>query len=197
MILSAVVLHEAVGLLHIVASFLSFTGVFLVSNPELSLETFRSHSSPEILGVYLALVSALLAAIAFTTIRYMGTRVSFMASVLSFGIFVSAIGAMIGGTSIRPLFAKKETAFLSAIMCISGFLGQCLISSGFQHCSVGVGTLLRNTDVPMAFLFGVLFLGEVPHIVSLFGSALVVSGSIIAGTSKILAMRRAASNERM
>lgn len=191
MLLSTIVLGERIGAREAIAASISFIGVVLVSNPELSLQAFISQSPAQTLGICLAFVASILVAISFVTIRYMGTRVSFMASVFSFGIAVTFLGWVMGGTkNLGALMSHPVGARLALLMCVSGFLGQSLISKGFQHCRAGVGSLLRNSDVPAAYFFAIIFLGEIPHPVSMLGSALVVTGTFIAGIGKLLAERK-------
>lgn len=167
------------------AALLSFTGVVLVSNPTLQLDFTQGHSSNYALGCFADLLAAVLVAFAYIIVKSFGTRVNFMVSVLSLGFFVGIYGFLMGGSSMLTMRKHPYAVRLVLIGSVFGFAGTCLLNKGFQYCRAGTGTLMRNIDVPVAWFFGVVFLNEVPHAMSLVGSTLVVTGTVLVGT-KIL-----------
>lgn len=134
-------------------------------------------------------IVALFASVSYVAIRFM-TEVNFMAIVWCFGLAISVVGVATGGASVDAISTHHTGAFLGLGVCILGFLGQCCVNRAVQLVPAGVSTLIRNVDVPTSYLLAIIFLHEVPHPVSVLGSAMVVSGSFIAGIGKLLAGRR-------
>mmetsp|Transcript_3842 Transcript_3842/g.9193 ORF Transcript_3842/g.9193 Transcript_3842/m.9193 type:complete len:83 (-) Transcript_3842:138-386(-) len=59
----------------------------------------------------------------------------------------------------------------------AGFLGQLLLTLGLQRSHAGRGTIMRYLEVPLAFTFGVVFLGEIPTVRSVVGSLLILASA--------------------
>eukprot|EP00171_Calliarthron_tuberculosum_P008454 IDg8454t1 len=182
MLLSNFVLGERIGGWEILAASMSFFGIVLVANPDLSLDLSGTHSPSYLLGVCLGLLSAMIAACAFVTTRYLGSQVSFMSNVIAFGVTTSIIGTSMGGATFASFRGQPECLALALFGGVAGFFGQCFLNKGFQYCDAGAGSVLRTIDVPLSYVLGLIFLHEVPHSVSLFGSLFVVAGAVTIGS---------------
>ncbi len=108
-----------------------------------------------------------------------------MVSVLSLGVFLGIYGFLIGGSSIETMREHPYAVKLVLVGSLFGCAGNCFLTKGIQYCRAGTGTLMRNIDVPISWIFGVVFLNEVPHVMSLVGSSLVISGTLLVGTKTL------------
>ncbi len=182
MILSGVFLGERVTTRELFAAGFSLVGVALVGKP--SFDATGMMQATSLLGAGLAVIAAGIVSLAYISIRALGNKVHFLTSLLSFGFTVTIFGVALGGAAL-PGLTKGVLIALGG--CVVGFFGQCCVNLGFQYCRASTGTLLRTADVPFAYLLGLVFLGEIPRLVSIFGSALVITGTIIVG---LAAMRK-------
>jgi len=180
MILSTAFLSERIGFREVIAAILSVIGVGFVSNPSLSLGD--TASAGYVMGVATALGSAILVSVAHIAIRSLGMRVHFMTNVLAFAVCETLIGAMMGGiTSVLALTENSSGFWITISACLFGFVAQCLFCNGLQHCRAGTGSIIRTVDVPLAYILGLVFLGETASVVAMAGSGLVLAGMIIIG----------------
>lgn len=179
-ILSGVFLKEQITWTEGLAASLSVAGAILVANPTMEHPTKLSPSY--LTGVSLAFLAAITVSAAFVSIRALGRRVHFMTNVLSFAIASIILGMFLGG---MRLTGTSKGLWMTVGGCVLGFFGQCFLNLGFQHARASTGSLLRNIDVTLAYVLGLNFLGEVPHLVSLLGSSLVIFGTIIVAMNAI------------
>lgn len=181
LLFGTLILHEPVRGRTIIAAILSLVGAILVTDP------FTTQSA-NLAGVLLAFTAAVIAAVAYTTLRALATQVNFLASVLSFGVFTLSVGLLAGGG--RDLMTNVSNTGIAMVAGILAFCAQCSISKGYEYCTAGKGALIRNIELPMAYIVGVVFLDEVPQIVSLLGGFLILVATLIIGYDAI-------ENERM
>jgi drug/metabolite transporter (DMT)-like permease len=181
-----VALGEPVSTVEGIAAMVSFVGVALVAKAGASSSDTLPRSGAELLaprplGILLALSAAMLSAAAYTIVRKMNSGVHFMFSVFSLGLTSTVIASLAIRVSIlgflSDLAGGKVTGALLILQGIAAFAGQCALNKGLQHCR-GVGVLIRNIDVPLAYFFGIAVLGEVPSIASCIGATLVF-GSVV------------------
>lgn len=142
-----------------------------------------SHKVQNLLGVGLALAAAIIAALAYTTLRAIATQVRFLASVLSFGVFTTIAGLVCGG--VGDLFSSWSDIGIAIAASICAFGAQCSISKGYEYCTAGKGALVRNLELPLAYLLGIAFLNEVPNLISTFGGVLILFATLIIGYEAI------------
>lgn len=188
--MSSVILGEEFGACEMVAAVLSFVGIGFVGNPTLQIDLSALRSSSYLYGCVIAVMSGWVIAGAYVTVKSLGKRVHYMLSVLSVGIWSFLVGVAMGGADPRLLFENPmQTAFV-AVGCIFGVMSQCFLNKGFQYCRAGTGAMIRNADVPISYLFGVLFLEEIPNYVSLFGSTLVTVGTVLVSSNELLGRGR-------
>jgi len=123
---------------------------------------------------------------AYVTIRSLGTGIHFMQSVLSHGLGTIVVGVLMGGAmSPSQLLAHKEGTLHIIISSLFAFAGQCCMNKGLQLCRAGPGLLIRNLDVPVAYILGLLFLGETVSLLGIIGSFLVFFSAVMIGVRKI------------
>lgn len=176
-LLSSFVLGERIGKREILAGILSFGGVILVADP-FSEESLIGNKS-NTLGLCLALLASAVGAATFTVLRSVAPQICFMSAVLSHGFCATTCGVLLGGSSIRELTRDSKGVIVTMIAGLTGFAGQCCFGEAYKYSRAGTGALMRNLDLPLVYLVAVLVLYEVPKLLSVFGSILVVSGSLI------------------
>lgn len=192
MIISAIFLNESAGPVEAFAALMSVVGVILVSNPTLDPRAFLSDSPEFTLACAAALGAALAAASVMCLLRKIGRRIDFRVMVLSTGCCVGFYGFMLGGADMANLeILRDDPAALTVMLlgCCLGFMSACCMNSAFAYCPAATGPLIRNVDVPIAYVMGVVFLGEIPYAVAVAGSVLVLGGAGIIGCRKLLAAR--------
>lgn len=185
MLLSSLILAEPITRIDAIAAAVSFSGIILVARPGFgSVSSFTPH---RIVGVLSAMAAALFSAFAYVTVRNLGTSVHFMTNVFSLG-FASVFTSLILGGAITPAYIAQMTKpiGLALLSSLFAFGAQSFLNNGLQHCPAGPGALVRNLDVPMAFILGLTFLKERPNITSFVGSSLVVCGTVMIGLRKII-----------
>ena len=125
----------------------------------------------------LALISTITTALAYTTLRAIATEVRFLASVLSFSVFTILVGIAMGGTI--DLFKSASNTGIAVAAALFAFLEQCSISKGYEYCTAGKGALVGAIELPLAYVLGVVFLGEVPNLVSVVGGILILAATVL------------------
>lgn len=185
-VMSNVILGEPITATDSMAAVLSFVGVVLIAQPEFdfSADAISRHEST--IGILAAFGSAFFSVVATISMRCLGTGVHFIVFVLDLGLCSTILALLLGGASSTTLLLmRKEGIILVLVASLFGFLGQCLVSRGLQLCRAGPGMLLRNLDVPVAYTFGLVFLGETASMGGLFGSSLVLLSTVIIGLRQI------------
>ncbi len=159
------------------AAFLSLIGAFLVTGP------FTQGAQTSTVGVLLAATAACIAALAFTTLRAVATQVHYLAPVLSLSVFTLLAGLAGGGTV--DLFKSTSNMGMAVVTGVLGFGAQCTMSKGYEYCTAGKGALVRNIEIPLAYILGIGFLGEVPNVVSVVGGLFIFGAMILIGYESI------------
>ncbi|KAI7880193.1 hypothetical protein K492DRAFT_147515 [Lichtheimia hyalospora FSU 10163] len=186
-ILAAIILGEAFTFFDGLCATLCMAGAILVSKPTFLFggDDMETDSLQRALAVLAALVGALMAAIAYVTVRKIGKGAHFLVHTVYFGI-ISTV------TSIPMLFAFQEYVApegwkeygMLLMTGVLAFIGQCLLNNGLQLAPAGPGTLMRMNDVAFAFAFGILILHEYPDVYSVTGALLVVGTTVAMGVKK-------------
>lgn len=181
MIFARIFLKERITRVHVIAAVLSLTGGYIVTSPT---SDGAFHSIPvwhRLIGSACSLSAAILSSFVYIILRNLGDAIHFMSSVLSLGVCVTIFSIVSGGmfnpfTLRRDEIAGVLVMFLAAFFAFTGQMG---FNRGVQLCPAGQGAFIRNIDVPVVYLLGVVFLHEVPTFVRALGSMLVVVASLI------------------
>ncbi len=153
------------------AALISLIGGILVTDP------FTSGAHTKLVGVLLAVTAATVSALAVTTLRAIVRQVHFLVTVLSFGLFTTLAGLVEGGTD--ELLKSASNTGIAILAGVLGFCAQCSLAKGYEYCPAGKGALVRNIQLPLAYVLGIAFLGEVPHMVSVVGGILILSATLM------------------
>lgn len=192
MVFSSILLGEPFGLIEVGAAITSFIGVVLVSNPRLQLDFSAGQSPGFAIGCCAVLVSSITVALTYCFLRAVNTHVHYMVSVLALGVGGGILGALLGGASPSAMLADTHSLRLVLVGSVGGLFGSCCLSKAFSYCRAGTGTIMRNIDVPIAYILGVVVLGEIPRVGSLIGAALVIAGTVVVGSRSVF--RKSAAN---
>jgi drug/metabolite transporter (DMT)-like permease len=184
MLMSHAVLGEPISAVEAAAALVSFAGVVLVAKPSAldpsapAVQFALASPADRVLGVSYALCAAFLGAVAYTLVRSLGTSVHFILNVASLGIVATIVTTLAIGPSllshIADSLARPRALGLLVAQGLGALLGQLALNLALQFCS-GVGVMIRNLDVPIAYLLGVVLLGEVPSRASSVGALLVLA----------------------
>jgi drug/metabolite transporter (DMT)-like permease len=187
MISAHVALGEPVSTAEVVAALVSFVGVALVaqSSPSRSDSAYVAGVlAPAVgrsAGIGSAVAAAVLSAAAYTVVRKMSSSVHFMFNVFILGLASTVISSFAMGISEFRLIASLNPNGIAIplllLQGVAAFAGQCALNEGLQHCR-GVGVLIRNIDIPLAYIVGILVLGEVPAAESCVGAVMVFSAVV-------------------
>lgn len=152
----------------ILAGGIGFMGVFLILKPDGNMNW----------ASIIALISSLLAAMAFVTVRKLSATEPALRIVSYFAIIGLSISAV-------PLIRVWQTPTLSQLLMLMGIgltttIGQLLLTRAYQSASASSVGIFTYTSVPFGTFLGWLFWNELLDINSLLGAILIVlSGSIV------------------
>lgn len=180
MLISYALLAEGISLKELLGAAVSVAGIILVANPTF-LAPWNIPAAYRY-GIGLELISTFLAGCTLVSVRALAkVKIHYMMNTFAFGIPSLIMGIALGGTNL-PLNRGLLFAFLGSI---SGFFAHVFMSMSLQYCRASTGALISNVNLPLAFLLGVVLLGETPHLVSLGGAVLVIAGCVIIGLASI------------
>lgn len=181
MLLGAIFLSEHVSSLEAVCSVVSMLGVVMISRPGFATQSISAHD--RLWGSANMLVGAFLFSASAVVIRGLGTSVHFMVSIFSMSAVSIPVAVILGGTHglKEEVVRNKEGAFFVLLSTLSAFMGHCWLTCALQHCRAGPGLLISNLEVPLAFVLGLVLLGEELNWVSIVGSCLIVGATVIIG----------------
>lgn len=149
----------------------------LISRPSFLFGAENSGSNT-LWGVLTALSSSCFAAGAFLTLRSIGNDEKAVTTALWFhaiSAFVCVVPILFSWP-IPPVFPTHHEAWLLAFIVVSSFLGQLLLSRGFQLLSPSVAAAINLMQVAHARALSIMFLGDTLSWTGIVGSILVAGG---------------------
>ncbi|KAI0969112.1 hypothetical protein F4678DRAFT_441000 [Xylaria arbuscula] len=156
--------------------------MFIVDGPLEESPVVGAPSSPQrTLAVACSILGTFAAATAYSTIRTIGKRVHSLISVNYFaGLSTIASGLII---LIHPdlEFILPQGAMqwiLLLIICVAGFLLQFLLTEGLQREKGGRATNMTYFQMVIALVIERIIWGTTPPVLSLVGSALIISAAV-------------------
>lgn len=172
-ILAAAFLGEVVRKWRWGAVFVGFAGVLLMLSPHLGQGTWDDES---VLGAFFALTSAFLFGVAMTQIRHMTAKETTGALVF----FYSLTGIVVSLTTLWWGWVLPETFDLVSLIALGALGGtsQILMTESFRHADASVLAPFAYTSMIWAVAIGYFWFGEVPAIVVLLGTAIVVAAGL-------------------
>ena len=169
---SLIWLKESISSRVLVAGILGFVGVFLILEPNGDTDW----------ASIVALVSSIMAALAFVTVRKLSATEPPLRIVAYFGIFG------LGISSIPLIWAWQTPTIIEYTMLLgiglTTTIGQLFLTRGYQNAPASSVGIFTYTSVPFGTFLGWLFFEEILDINSLFGAILIILAGLIILRSK-------------
>lgn len=153
-------------------------------------------------AIGMAMLGVLGAAIAYTTIRWIGTRAHPLISVNYFSTWCTIVSSVALGfiPGIPFVFPRNVTEWaLLALIGVGGFVMQFLLTAGLRYEKSSRATNMVYSQMLFALAADRVIWGEIPGAWSLAGSALILGAAIVVAVQKESggAGRRRGSGERV
>lgn len=180
-ILSALILHERVGIWRWTAVLLGFFGVLVITQPG------SGHIPP--LGAAVALSAAFMIALTSIQIRDLGRTENAMTIVFYFSLFsLPVLGIML------PFVMTGHTLYEWSILgglALFGLLGQFLLTLSLRYGAVATVIVMDYSGLIWATLFGWAVFDHLPPYTTWLGAPLIITaGAVIAWREHYLARKR-------
>ncbi len=142
-----------------------------------SLFVIRPHFNSSLVPSLIAFLSAILAAVAYTTVTFMKGRESTNLIVFYFSLISSIISLPFAFGEFH-LLKVNDITILSAIS-ISAALGQFLITLSYKNGDPNVVSLFGYVGIVLSFILGTAFLKESVNVYSIIGIVFILVGALI------------------
>lgn len=197
-LLCAIFLAERATAVDILATIACFVGVLLVSNPSFLHPTVAHLSRQSAIGSFYALLAAIFASIGYVIVRRMRVRVHFMLNVSAFGMSMGVLAGLFARKGdVAEIFSNRTGMLLNLAAAVAGFGSQSFLNLSLQTCRAGPAVVIRTASVPLAYLMGMVVLGEHASIATMVGVLLVMSaGGAIAVCAALDKEAQVGSGER-
>ncbi|KAI0564380.1 EamA-like transporter [Gracilaria domingensis] len=178
MILSKLVLRETASIWDIVCAILGVFGIWLIADPNTS-------GDQHVAGAIFILIGACFAAMAYVSVRRMGTDVHFMLSVFALGAVGIPVVALFGGKeAFQHVLSNHRGTGIVLLGSLAAFFAQSCLNKGLQSCKAGQAVVVKNLEVPSAYMLGILLLDERPTMARFLGSIVVVAAVVLIGVQR-------------
>eukprot|EP01084_Bolivina_argentea_P206405 352426_1 len=174
-IIAYIFLKENITKIHILSLISGMIGVVLISQPTF---IFHIHNTANIneIGVFFCLLSAISNGFAFLLLRKLKNIKAIYA------IYSYAIGCVIGSIIYGVILGLNEwhgiKRFSDILVLIGigifGFGGQYCMTKSTQYIDASVGSLIRSTDVILAYLWQIVIFYTTPTYVDLIGATCIL-----------------------
>jgi drug/metabolite transporter (DMT)-like permease len=176
-LIAAMVLSERLGSRHMVLVVTSMVGVLLVAQPAALFGGLAGNLEP--LGVAAGLCSAFLSACAWVVIRKMGKGEEPLVVVYYFAL-IATIGSLPAMIASAVMPVGIEWLMLLGIGVFTHF-GQLNLTKGFGLEPAGRVAAVGYLQIVFAAVWGVLFFAEVPGLLSIAGTLIIVGSTLLLG----------------
>lgn len=168
---------------------LDIAGVVLVSGPSLPASE-ASGAADSAIGIAAAIGAAATSASGLVLVRVMGDRVHVMHNLFATGIGCLFLGGLLtSADDVAQLFSNWRGALLGLIAVLLGFTYQTFVNRGLQLCRPGPALVVRSFNVPVSFVLGLVFMGELVSLQALAGVFLVLVSIAYIGLGEVLRER--------
>jgi drug/metabolite transporter (DMT)-like permease len=162
------ILKEKFSKIQIPALFIAFTGAVFIIKPEFDMSVI-----PALLG----LSSAVLAAGAYTTVRFLGGREEFYTIVFFFSFFSTMATLPLMVAFFEPM-NWNQVLFL-VLTGIVASIGQFTLTIAYKHAPAGEISILNYTNVLFSGIIGYFLFDSIPDFLSIVGYALIISAAFL------------------
>ena len=174
---AALFLGERLGIREVGGALLSFAGICLIAQPTFLFET--GGGSLNLIYVGVTILGAVFAAAGYATVRALRTT-EHPTVVVFYLPLVATIGSIptIGLVDMRwP--TPYEWLLLVGGVAVTGQLALVLLTEGLNRVRAGRGMPITYLQIVFAAVWGVVFFGEVPDLLTIVGAVLVVGGTLV------------------
>ncbi|KAK0470643.1 drug/metabolite transporter superfamily [Armillaria novae-zelandiae] len=186
----SIFLGETLSVGHILAGLLNIFGVVCIAQPVYLFGQLPTQGAedPEfrLLAVGMSLIGVMGSTGAYTTIRAIGFRAHPLHSLASYSlqcVIATSIGMVVTGSPI-VIPTQPKWGVLFAILVLTGFVGQVLLSMGLQRETAGRGTTAIYTQIVFATIIERIFFEYIPNAWSAIGIVVIMSVAIYVAMSK-------------
>nr|ODN98853.1 hypothetical protein L204_02817 [Cryptococcus depauperatus CBS 7855] len=212
-LLGLLFLHETMSRREIMAGFFCLAGVIFVSQPpflfggkgeeilfpddgqgtrlDLPLSPGEGNqegvdTSGRTISVIWAFVNILFASMAYTTIRWIGSKAHALHSIAYFSYLCTITSVFWLLIDPSPLIWPSSTfsLFLIFLIGVFGFLGQILLTMGLQREKAGRASLAMYLQVAFALVFEFFLWGTIPSFLGAMGTAVIITSAVWAAMGK-------------
>lgn len=162
------ILKEKISKIQIPALFIAFTGAIFIIKPEFNMSVI-----PALLG----LSSAVLAAGAYTTVRFLGDREEFYTIVFFFSFFSTMATLPLMIVFFEPM-NWNQVLFL-VLTGIVASIGQFTLTIAYKHAPAGEISILNYTNVLFSGIIGYFLFDSIPDFLSIVGYILIISAAFL------------------
>lgn len=167
-LLSAVFLHEKIGLVQSLSLAVSFLGTWIVCGPAMD---------SGFMPILAALLSALFSGTAYTFVSALRTKVDPLVVIMHF----SAFSVLTAFVCMLPDFIVPDGGQLAALLLIGcfGSLGQICLTYAYRFAPAAEVSIYNYFGIIWAALLGYVFLNERVGISTAAGGGLIIAASLI------------------
>ena len=160
-----------------------------LTNDRLLIRDDASDVTPEkrLAAIGMALVGVLGAAVAYTTIRWIGKRAHPLISVNYFASWCTLVSAVVLAFVPSVPFILPHTLrqwVLLFFIGISGFVMQFLMTAGLSYEKSSRANNMVYTQMIFALAADATIFGELPSLLSLAGSSLILGSAVVVAVQK-------------
>ncbi|KAL7648195.1 UNVERIFIED_CONTAM: hypothetical protein RMT77_000098 [Armadillidium vulgare] len=175
-------LKEACGVFQTVLILLTLFGVVLITRPPWLLGSFSgNYTSSEWKGAIAAFTGTIVAANVYVLLRVL-KNIHYSIILFDFSLVALIITPLAAMTSSHP--CVPSCGYQRWLIVAIGFLsfgGQILKTKALQIEEAGPVAIARTADVVFAFIWQLIFFGELPDLFTLLGTMLVTSSVLLLG----------------
>ncbi|GAQ78131.1 hypothetical protein KFL_000080350 [Klebsormidium nitens] len=182
--MAAVFLGEAWGSREVAGTICSLVGVLLVTQPDILFGKPKllqganeRKGSEETLGVFMAIGGSALGAASYIVLRVVGkTGEPPLVCVFAFAAFSAPMAAV--GMLFQPFAVPSAWEWFELVVVgLSAFAAQVLLNRGLQLEKASKATAIQYVKILVTYLFGVIFLHEVPSFLGVVGACLIAASA--------------------
>lgn len=180
-VLAWVLRGEPLGIRGASGCMLSLTGVVLLSHPPFLFGGTQQWSHTRIVGTVTGVIGAVFCAAGFVSIRYIGKAESALVIALWYHMATVAMSTvpLIAGFPTPAIWPSVTDNLLLVGVAVTSFVGQVLLTRGFQLETAARASAVNFTQVVYSYLFGITIFGDTISPLGICGSLLVALGAML------------------
>lgn len=166
-IFAVLFLKEKLGRFRIPALVIAFIGSIMVIQPRFDVSVL-----PAAAGA----ASALTAGLAYTIVRYLGDKEHPYTIIFYFSCIATLISLPLMLLDfVRPNMEQLLFLLLTGVFAAGG---QYLLTLAYKHAKASEISVYNYSHVVWAFIIGLLFFGEIPNMIAIIGTLLIVGTGV-------------------